>query len=216
MGQSADQLRRDIEQTRGSLTSTVDAIGDRVSPGRIVERRTNKVRQGFRSVSERVMGPVSSAAGTVSDSVSGATGTIADGASSAVGSVRSAPGAIKQAATERTEGAPLAMGFIAFGAGLVAAALFKGSESEARIAQAAVTATEPAKEALTEAGRELATGLKEHGQQTVEEVKTTAAESAQDVKETAQQATQETVETSRQAAQDVKQQAQQATEEVKP
>ena len=44
MGQSAEELRREIEETRDNLTGTVDAIGDRVSPGRIVERKTNRAR----------------------------------------------------------------------------------------------------------------------------------------------------------------------------
>ena len=41
MGQSADELRHDIEATRGQLGETLDAIGDRVSPGRMIERRKN-------------------------------------------------------------------------------------------------------------------------------------------------------------------------------
>jgi ElaB/YqjD/DUF883 family membrane-anchored ribosome-binding protein len=47
MGESADELRRDIEATRGGLTDTLDAIGDRVSPGAVdtVKETPQLVRQ---------------------------------------------------------------------------------------------------------------------------------------------------------------------------
>jgi hypothetical protein len=47
MGQSAEELRRDIERTREGLGETLDAIGDRVSPGRIMERKKNRVTARF-------------------------------------------------------------------------------------------------------------------------------------------------------------------------
>lgn len=57
---------------RSDLSGTVDAIGDRVSPNRIIERRTNRMRDGIRSVRESVMGPVSSAPGAVTGKVGAA------------------------------------------------------------------------------------------------------------------------------------------------
>ena len=67
MGQSADELRRDIEETRYGLTDTLDAIGDRVSPGRVIERRKNRAVQGLQSVRDRVMGSVGGARDSVTD-----------------------------------------------------------------------------------------------------------------------------------------------------
>ena len=206
MGKDADQLKRDIERTRGDLTGTVDAIGDRVSPGRIVERRANRVRLGARSVRDRVMGSASDAAGTVGDTASGTATSVKDTVSSAATAVKEAPSTVKAVATEKTEGAPLAVGIIAFGAGLVAAALVKPTEKESRIAQAAMDAAQPVKESLTEAGKELAGGLKDQGRQAVEEVKSTATSGAQDVKETARQASEQTAEMGRQAVTEVKDQ----------
>ena len=58
MGQSTHELRRDIERTRADLGDTLDAIGDRVSPGRMIERRKNRMSSGIRSVKDRVMGTV--------------------------------------------------------------------------------------------------------------------------------------------------------------
>ena len=54
MGQDADELRRDIERTRVDLGGTLDAIGDRVSPSRMVERRTNRMRETVRSIHRRI------------------------------------------------------------------------------------------------------------------------------------------------------------------
>ena len=45
MAERTTELRRDIEETRERMTGTMDAIGDRVSPGRVVERRVNRFRQ---------------------------------------------------------------------------------------------------------------------------------------------------------------------------
>ena len=167
MGQSAEELRRDIERTRSELTGTVDAIGDRVSPGRIVERKTNRARQSIRSVRETVMGTASDAAGTVGDKVSGAASTVSDAAGnaastagsaagSAAGSLKEAPHTVKEVAARKTQGAPLVAGLVAFGAGALVASLVKGSETEARVAQTVLDNAQPLKEADTEAGQELA------------------------------------------------------------
>ena len=39
-----DQIRREIERTQANLSTDVDALTEKVSPGRIVERRVNRVR----------------------------------------------------------------------------------------------------------------------------------------------------------------------------
>ena len=44
MGQSTEELRAEIEQTRQSMTADVDALQDRVSPSAIVERRKQAAR----------------------------------------------------------------------------------------------------------------------------------------------------------------------------
>ena len=55
MGQSATELKQEIAQTRQNLGETLDAIGDRVSPGRMVERRKNRMARGFQNVRDRVI-----------------------------------------------------------------------------------------------------------------------------------------------------------------
>jgi hypothetical protein len=45
VGQAADELRQDIEQTRDDLAVTVDAIGEKVSPKLQAERQMERLRQ---------------------------------------------------------------------------------------------------------------------------------------------------------------------------
>ncbi len=51
-----DQIRREIERTQANLSNDVDALSEKVSPGRIVERRVNRVRGTANRWKEKVMG----------------------------------------------------------------------------------------------------------------------------------------------------------------
>jgi Protein of unknown function (DUF3618). len=44
MSDSPDEIRADIERTRRELGSDVDALADKVSPSKIVDRQVSKVR----------------------------------------------------------------------------------------------------------------------------------------------------------------------------
>jgi hypothetical protein len=80
MGESADELRREIEYTRGGLGETLDAIGDRLSPGRMMERRKNRVMNGLQTVRDKVMGTATETGSTVSHAVGDAAGGVVDAA----------------------------------------------------------------------------------------------------------------------------------------
>ena len=45
MGQAADELRDEIERTREDMASTLDAIGDKVSPKLQAERQMERLRR---------------------------------------------------------------------------------------------------------------------------------------------------------------------------
>ena len=45
MGQESEELRADIEQRRENMSDTIDAIEDRVVPGRIIERKRQAARE---------------------------------------------------------------------------------------------------------------------------------------------------------------------------
>lgn len=123
MGKSPEELRREIEEVRGDLGDKLDAIGDRVSPGRIYERKTERVRGGLSRMRERVMGSPEPSPGVVAGGTSrgigsaggaygssptygygaptssgGAVGAIGSAALSATGAVGSAAGAVGSAA----------------------------------------------------------------------------------------------------------------------
>jgi len=46
MGQTAEELRSDIEERRRNMTGTVDAIEDRVMPGRIIDPASGRRASG--------------------------------------------------------------------------------------------------------------------------------------------------------------------------
>src|SRR6185312_10442111 len=122
VGATPDQLKADIERTRGDLTADVDALADKVSPTSIARRRTEGAKQRAVGVKERVMGKADDLASTARGGMSSA----GSGASSAAETVGQAPTMVKQ----QTQGNPLAAGLIAFGAGMLAATLFPGTQQE--------------------------------------------------------------------------------------
>lgn len=181
MGQDADELRRDIERTRDDLGGTLDAIGDRVSPSRMVERRKNRMRETIRSVQSRVMGSVHD--GT--QAVESATG-------SAVDSVRHAP----QSVERRTEGAPMVAGAIAFGVGFLAAAAFPPSRREQQMAPAVLDKVEPIKDEVVAGATQMAQHLQEPAMDAAAEVGERVKEGAREVAADAKEAVSDKVRSS--------------------
>jgi ElaB/YqjD/DUF883 family membrane-anchored ribosome-binding protein len=177
MGQTAEELRREIDQTRNGLGETLDAIGDRVSPGRVLERKKNRMTGGVRSAVDRVMGKAHDAQQSVSGAGHGAADTVRD---------------LPDTITSQAQGTPLVAGAIAFAAGFMIAAAFPPSETEKAGASQLLDKVEPIKAELSHVGQEIAEHLKEPAMQAVEEVKTAAQDGAQCVTETAQQSAADT------------------------
>lgn len=196
MGQSADQLRRQIEDTRGELGGTLDAIGDRFSPGRIVERRKNRVINGLQSVRERVMGTASDTGSAVADAACG----VADTAGDAVDTLRETPDTVRR----QTQGNPLAAGAIAIGVGVLLASIFPATDEEQRAAQQLMDRAEPLKDELKQAGQEMAEHLKEPARDAVQRVKETATAGTEAVADTARDAVSTSSETARDAAENIR------------
>ncbi len=192
MGQSAEELRREIEYTRGDLGETLDAIGDRVSPGRIVERRKNKVVNGLSSVRNRVMGTASDAGHSVGDT-----------AGSAVDTIKGAPDAVVQ----QTQGNPLVAGGIAFGVGVLLASIFPASAKEQQVAGQLKEKAEPLAEDLKQTGQQMAEHMKEPAREAVESVKQAATEGQQAVADTAKYAAESTGQAAREGAETVRSEA---------
>jgi len=206
MGQSAEELRRDIERTREGLGDTLDAIGDRVSPGRIMERKKNRFTSGVRTARERVMGTVSDTTHAVTGRVSDSVHTVGDGAHGALDHVKEMPGTVR----EQAQGAPVVAGAIAFGVGFLIAAAFPASQAEREAGAKVMEKVEPLKGELTSAGKEMAEHLKQPAMDAANQVKDAAKESAQSVTETAKSAAHDTADQAKSAAESVKGDVQQA------
>lgn len=184
MGQANEErMTTDIADTRENLTRDVDALYDKVSPGRIVERRKAAARSRVSSLRDRVMGSAHSAtdsahgaAGSVTGTASGAASTVGDTAQHAVGAVH-----------RQTVGSPLGAGLVAFGAGMVISALFPATEKETQAAHRIVdTAKEHGGPVIDEAksvGQDVGQSLKDKAVEATEDLKSSAQESARTVGE---------------------------------
>jgi hypothetical protein len=172
MGQSTDELKRDIENTRGHLGETLEAIGDRVSPARIVGRRKNRMMNTVRTVRERVMGTASDTGRAIGDTAGGAIETLT-----------STPDAVRQ----QTQGSPLVAGAIAFGVGLLAASVAKPSAIERQATDQLLDKVEPLKDELKQAGQEMVEHMQQPVREAVEQVKETASEGSHVVADAAKE-----------------------------
>ncbi|HWJ65593.1 MAG TPA: DUF3618 domain-containing protein [Nocardioides sp.] len=184
MGQAAEErMTTEIDRTRQDLSRDVDALYDKVSPGRIVDRRKTAMRHRMSSMKDSVMGSAHGATGSAQD----AAGSVQDAAQSGV-----------RAVERRTEGSPIGAGLVAFGAGMVISALIPASQKEAELAGRLTEAAKdsPLMDEAKAAGQEIGGHLKESATDAAREVKASAQESAEHLKQEGQS-----------AAQDVRQQA---------
>lgn len=196
-----DRIRREIEGTQRNLSTDVNALTEKVSPGRIVERRVGRVRAAFGGAKERVMGTADHHASVAGDKVGSVASTAQDKVSSAADAVSEAPQQIRRG----TQGNPLAAGLIAFGAGWLVSSLLPASEPERKLAsQATDLAREQLAPVAQQAAEELKDNLREPAQQAVESVKSEAADSASTVKEEARSATGDVTDRAQEAQQNVR------------
>ncbi|MFC4019858.1 DUF3618 domain-containing protein [Micromonospora sp. GCM10011542] len=214
MSTDPDQIRREIEATRNSLSSDVDALAYKVSPSRIVDDRKQRARSALQNVRDKVMGTASDlghgtghAASSVGDRASSAASSVSDAAHSAASTVSDAAHRAPHVIRQRSEGNPLAAGLIAFGVGWLVSSLIPASRREQEAAlQVKEKVSEHSgavKEKLSEAASDLKEELREPAQHAAESVKSTAQDAVQTVKDD-----------SKSAAQDVKDQAQQSRQQV--
>ena len=118
-----EQLRREIEQTQRGLSADVNALTDKVTPRRIVQRRMDHTRRAIANLRDKVMGTTSNGTEAVADTASSAAQTV---------------GELPQTVRRGTEGNPLAAGLIAFGFGWLTASLLPASKREQKLAEPVV------------------------------------------------------------------------------
>ncbi|MEX5296381.1 DUF3618 domain-containing protein [Kocuria sp. CPCC 205268] len=202
--QNPEQIRADIEATRARLGSDVDAVAEKVTPGRVVDRQKSKVQDTVRGVRERVMG--SSDDPYAGGGRSG--GDVRDQAAQRAEQARDAVQHAPAAARERTRGNPLAAGLIALGAGWLVGSLLPSSQKEQELVSDAADRVRPHAQHAVESAKGMA-------QEVAEDLKVPAREAAQSVKETAQSGAQEVRSQGQGEAQQLKSSAQDSARSVK-
>jgi gas vesicle protein len=200
MGKTAEELRLEIDQQRSDLTRDFEMVGDKVSPSRIVERRTEAAKGKLRSVRDAVMGT----ADDLGSATTSRLGSVRDSASGVAGQVSGAVSHTEDRIEQGTRGNPLAAGLVAFGFGLLVATVIPESRREREMARKVQPQLEHAAQVAVEAGHEVADTLtpavQDAGAQVGQVAKDAASELGQTVKEHAGDA----AETAKGAAQDVK------------
>jgi hypothetical protein len=191
MGQTAQELRQQLGEQRADISRDLNAIGDRVSPGRIVERRQAAIRQKVSGLKDKVMGAADSSAHAVRHAGDSASSALTDSASN-----------LMHGTVDAAEGNPLAMGLVAFGAGLVVATLFPASRTERHLAQHAQPALEQAAAEAAPAARHLIDDIKPAAQDAIADLRDSATDSLETVKQHATDATAETADEAKNAVRD--------------
>jgi phage-related protein len=207
MTNDPDQIREDIYQTQRELSADVDALSEKLSPPRIVERRVRRTRASMTNMKDKIMGSTASGASSTRDTVSSTASSARDAmsstASSAAGTLSSVPDTVRR----RTEGNPLAVGVIAFGAGWLVSSLLPVTSAEQQVAT-------QVKDAAAEHARPVADQLGEAAQQAKEQLREPVRQAADSVKSAASGAASTVSEETQSAAGDVAGRTQQAKDTV--
>lgn len=188
----AQQLREEIESQRSMLGRDLSALGDHVSPGRMVERRRNAASQKVRGMKDKLMG----VADDTTSAVSGHAESMADTMSQA-----------PQMARSQTQGNPLAMGLVSFGIGLVAASLFPPSRKERELIAKAEPVLQSAAEQAGSMAREDVDKIVPKAKDAAMDLQDDAKDAARVVKEEAQSRATEVQDQAKGSAQHVADQA---------
>jgi Protein of unknown function (DUF3618) len=186
VGTQAEELSTtpaDIEATRADLSRNIDDLTEKVSPQRVMQRQKQAAKGRLASVKDKVMGTASAR-----DSATGAGASVGESAGQAAGSVGGAAQGAMSSIQTRTDGNPLAVGLMAFGAGMVISALIPASEKEEVAAQRMVDQAKDSGlvEEGSTAAQQVAESLRDAANDAAQEVKSTAQDSARTIKDESQ------------------------------
>jgi gas vesicle protein len=207
VGKTATELREEIEERREDLGRDFEAIGDRVSPARIAERKTEAMKSKLRGVKEAVMGTADDVTGGAHDTIEGVRESahdLAGTASDKVHAMTETAGAVPATIRHQTQGNPLAAGLVAFGLGLLAASLLPASRRERQLARRVEPQLQDAARTIADTGRGMAEELKPVVQEHAEALRDSATEAAHHVADQAKDAALTTADQAQQSAAQVK------------
>jgi ElaB/YqjD/DUF883 family membrane-anchored ribosome-binding protein len=162
-----DAIRANIERTRGALGSDVDALADKVTPSKVVEREKAKLRNQVGSVRDRVFGAADDVKGSASSHLNEAGESVSGAAHTAVA---------------KAQGAPLAVGLIAFGVGALVASLLPTSTKEKELASQVKKAAQPLVSEAGDVAKEVADNLRGPAMDAADAVRSQAMDAADTVK----------------------------------
>jgi ElaB/YqjD/DUF883 family membrane-anchored ribosome-binding protein len=186
MTSDPELLRREIELTQRGLSADVNALTEKVTPSRIVQRRVGRARRALTTMTDTIMGTASDTTDRMGSTASSVAGNVSSTASTVAGN-------------------PLAAGLIAFGFGWLTASLLPPSKREQDIAdQAKDLAYEHVQPVVGEMAEQLKDNLREPAEHAVESVTSTAKDAGSTV-----------ADETRSAAEDVERQAREATGKVR-
>ena len=183
MATESDRIRAEIDATRGELADDVSTLAVRTNPKKIAGRRWHSMKATATSVRHRLMGASSESTDTLSDKASGIGGA-----------VRGAP----ETMVRQAQGSPLAAGVIAFGAGLLTAALLPRTEPEQRIGGQ-----------IAERAHDVVDSVQQEAKGLGSEIKDSAVAAGHEVGQTTREAAARTAEQARQSGHEAREQIQQ-------
>jgi uncharacterized protein YjbJ (UPF0337 family) len=192
MTNNPDEIRSNIEATRRELGSNVDALADKVTPSKIAQRQTDKIKDALGSARDHLVGSASDAG----DSLGSASDTVVDTA---------------HKAKAKVEGNALAVGLIAFGVGWLVSSLIPASTAEKQLAGQVQEAAQPLVDQVTDAAKDAASNLKQPAQDAVSAVRETATDAVENVRSEATDAVGDVREHASDAAATVQSQANSGT-----
>ena len=197
-----DQLEKDLGQTRESLSKDVNRLNDRVSPGRFVGTRSERIKSSASSIKDKLMGSAGSAANAAGDKLGSAVGSVQERTDSAGGSLTGSDAS--QALRDRTQGSPMGAGMVAFGVGWLLSALVPVSDAEQHAAKKIEDNAGAVVDPLTESAKEVAGNLQQPLQDSAAALQDTATDAANRTAEHAKSATDDVTSHAQDTAGDIK------------
>lgn len=205
------EIRAQIEQTRASLSTNVNALADQANPAHMAQRAATRAKRKGSMLLDRVLGAAEDARDATMDAAHNLAGNVSDSASGAGDAVTGAPRAVRQ----QTQGNPVAAGLVAFGIGLLLAGAFPASRKEEELAQTVKEKAQPLTDSVTEAAKEVASNMAEPAQQAGESLKESANQAFATVKDEGSAAVADVKDEGSTAVSDVKSDVADSTAEVK-
>lgn len=187
MGEDTEGLKREIDDTRGELSRDVDALTEKVSPTRVLDRGVHRAKNRLSRTRDRIMGSAQDASSAAGGKVASAGQSVAETASSAAEGVAGAAGGAADTVRQKAQGNPMAAGLIAFGTGWLVSSVLPASTKEAELADRAVESAkehgQPIAREAASIGADVGDQLKRRAGEAAESVKSTAADAASTVTE---------------------------------